>query len=78
MYQIAGMDPNTLMSDEGELLDTNKDTILPITSEEEDKNNECMEWNINDVISPDEYENINIDNDINEEEDEELLEYNVN
>lgn len=79
MFQIAGMDPNVLMSEE-QLLDTKVHTITPITTEEEDKNNECMDWNINDVISQDEYENINIDNDNNqnnEEDDEELLEYNV-
>lgn len=49
MYKIADMDPNSIMPD----IDTNIQTTVPI-DEDADANNECMEWNVNDVISPDE------------------------
>lgn len=48
MYELAGMDPNALLALEPEVQFTDQ---LPLPDDHAE-NNACMEWNINDVISP--------------------------
>jgi len=51
---------------------------LSILDEDADKNNACMDWNINDVISPMEYDTITVDTYDHigdDEEDEDYQEY---
>jgi len=68
MYSLAGMDPNIILQDDPTLVsDTN--TILPL-DEDADKNNECMTWNVNDVISPMEYDTIHVEREDIEDEEE--------
>lgn len=69
------MDPDSVLSPEA---DTTPNA-MPLLDEDADKNDVCMDWNINDVISPMEYDTITVDTydtiEGDDEDDEEYQEY---